>query len=178
MLSPIDFGNVFISTPLNISDIEPEEDLDTDKSEEFNTDIQIYLTPEKEHKEFTVIDVNLNTAKNDDEEYLYEEDDPYFEPNNAGYHDIIQISCIYDYCIFHLGSKAINNFFLRAMFKPIKKAYIEEETRYQILTIKIAMYGTFILSLKHLPICMKERVTLKRCQEPFCLEYYLKKAKE
>jgi len=39
MLSPIDFGNVFISTPLNISDIEPEEDLDTDKSEEFNTDI-------------------------------------------------------------------------------------------------------------------------------------------
>ena len=39
MLSPIDFGNAFISIPLNISDIEPKEDSDTNELEEFNTDI-------------------------------------------------------------------------------------------------------------------------------------------
>jgi len=36
---PIDFGNVFISIPLNISDIELKEDLDIDKSKNFNIDI-------------------------------------------------------------------------------------------------------------------------------------------
>ena len=39
MLSFIDFGNVFISIPLNILDIELEEDSDTDESEEFNADV-------------------------------------------------------------------------------------------------------------------------------------------
>ena len=34
-----DFRNVFISIPLDISDIEVEKDLDIDKSENFNIDI-------------------------------------------------------------------------------------------------------------------------------------------
>jgi len=36
---PIDFENVFISTPLNISDIELKEDSDTDELENFNISI-------------------------------------------------------------------------------------------------------------------------------------------
>ena len=48
-----------------------------------------YLTFEKKHEEFTVIKVNLNIIRKDDEEYLYNEDDPYSEPNNARYHNII-----------------------------------------------------------------------------------------
>ncbi len=39
MLSPIDFGNVFTLVFLNASDIEPEEDSDTDESKEFNADV-------------------------------------------------------------------------------------------------------------------------------------------
>ncbi len=39
ILSFIDFGNVFISISLNISDIELEEDSDINESEELNTDI-------------------------------------------------------------------------------------------------------------------------------------------
>ncbi len=39
ILSPIDFKNIFILVPLNISDIEPEEDSDTNESEELNADI-------------------------------------------------------------------------------------------------------------------------------------------
>jgi len=42
---------------------------------------------EKEYKEFTVIEVNLSIVKRDNEEYLYDEDDLYFEPNNVGYYD-------------------------------------------------------------------------------------------
>ena len=111
MLSFIDFGNVFISISLNILDIEPKEDSDINESEEFNIDIQIYLTFEKEYEEFTVIDINFNIIKNNDEEHLYEEDDLYFESNNVGYYNIVQINYIYDYYIFYLGFKTINNFF-------------------------------------------------------------------
>ncbi len=39
ILSSINFKNVFISIPLNILDIELEEDSDINESEEFNTDI-------------------------------------------------------------------------------------------------------------------------------------------
>ncbi len=39
ILPPIDFGNIFISVPLNTSDIEPEEDSDIDESKEFNISI-------------------------------------------------------------------------------------------------------------------------------------------
>ncbi len=37
---------------------------------------------------------------------------------------------IYDYCIFYLRFKTINNFFLKTIFKFIKKIYKEEETKY------------------------------------------------
>ncbi len=50
MLSPIDFGNIFISVSLNASDIEPEEDSDIDESEEFNTDVWIDLISEGEYE--------------------------------------------------------------------------------------------------------------------------------
>ncbi len=56
--------------------------------------------------------------------------------------------------------------------------YREEKTRYWILTIKTTIYRTFILSSKHLSIYIKKETILKGCQEPFCLEYYLEKAKE
>ncbi len=119
----INFGNIFISIFLDILDIEAEEDLDTDESENFNVDIQIYLAFEREYKEFIVIRVNLNTVRNDDEEYLYNENDLYFEPNNIGYDNIIWMNYIYDYCVFHLRFKATNNFFFKAMFRLIKKTY-------------------------------------------------------
>ncbi len=158
------FGNVFASISLNASNIElEEEDSDTDESENFNVNIQTYLVFEGEYKEFTVIRVNLNIIKNDGEKHLYDKDDPYLKPNNAGYNDIIWMNYIYDYCVFHLRSKAINNFFLRVMFKPMKKIYKEEETRYWILTIKTTIYGTFILLFKHLSMYMKEGIILKRC---------------
>ena len=44
---------------------------------------------EREYKEFIIIKVNLNTIKNNNEEYSYDEDDFYLEPNNIGYDDII-----------------------------------------------------------------------------------------
>ncbi len=40
------------------------------------------------------------------------------------------------------------------------------------------MYGIFISSSEHLLIYMKKEAILKGCQEPFCLEHYLEKAKE
>ncbi len=49
----------------------------------------MYLASEEKHKEFIVIRVNLNTAKNNGEEYLYNEDDLYLEPNNAEHNDIV-----------------------------------------------------------------------------------------
>ena len=83
------FGNVFISISLDISDIEAEEDSNINELENFNISIQIHLSPEGEYEEFTVIGVNLNTIRNDGEEYLYNEDDLYFESNNVGYNGII-----------------------------------------------------------------------------------------
>jgi len=44
---------------------------------------------EREHKEFIIIKVNLNTVRNDSEEHLYDKDDLYFEFNNVGYDNII-----------------------------------------------------------------------------------------
>ncbi len=43
----------------------------------------------REYKEFTVIKVNLNTVRNDGEEYPYNKDNLYLKPNNAGYNNII-----------------------------------------------------------------------------------------
>ncbi len=85
---------------------------------------------EEEYKEFIIIKVNLNIARNDGEEYPYNKDDLYLEPNNVGHNDIIWMNYIYDYCIFYLEFKIINNFFLRTIFKSIKKVYKEKETRY------------------------------------------------
>ncbi len=174
----LDYNNTFISIPLNVSDIEQEKELDTDESEEFNADVQTHLAPEGEHKEFTVIRVNLNTARNNGEEHPYNEDDPYLEPNNVKHHSIIWINCIYNYCAFHLESKATNNFFPRAIFKSMRRAYTFEKTKHWILTIKTTMYGTFISSSKHPPICIKEGATLERCQESSYLEHYFEKVKE
>jgi len=39
MIFPIDFGSAFISISLNVSNIEPEEEIDIDKSEEFNISV-------------------------------------------------------------------------------------------------------------------------------------------
>ncbi len=66
-----------------------KEDLDINKSENFNIDIWIYLASEEEYKEFTVIRVNFNIVKRDNEEYSYNENNFYFEFNNAGYNNII-----------------------------------------------------------------------------------------
>ncbi len=89
MLFSIDFENIFILISLNILNIESKEDSDIDESEEFNIGIQIYLTFEEEHEEFIVIKVNLNIIRKDNEEYLYNEDDPYFELNNVEHHNIV-----------------------------------------------------------------------------------------
>jgi len=70
------------------------------------------LVFEREYEEFIVIDVNLNIVRNDDEEYLYEENDLYLELNNIRYYSIVWINCIYNYYIFYLKFKVINNFFL------------------------------------------------------------------
>ncbi len=66
----------------------------------------------REYEEFIVIRINFNTVKRDNEEYLYNEDDLYFEFNNVEYNSIIWINYIYNYYAFYLESKAINNFFL------------------------------------------------------------------
>jgi len=85
---------------------------------------------------------------------------------------------IYNYCVFYLRPKTTNNFFPKAIFKPIKKVYIKEKTRYWIFTIRITIYKTFISSSEHPLIYIKERATLERCQEPSYLEHYLEKVKE
>ncbi len=85
---------------------------------------------------------------------------------------------IYNYCALHLRPKATNNFFSKAIFRPIKRIYTFEETEHWILTIKTTIYGIFTPSLKHPPIYIKEDAILKRYQEPSYLEYYFKKAKE
>ncbi len=49
----------------------------------------MYLTFEGKYKEFTVIRINFNIAKNDDKEYPYNEDNFYLEPNNTKYDGIV-----------------------------------------------------------------------------------------
>ncbi len=43
----------------------------------------------EKYKEFIIIKINFNIVKNDNEEYLYDEDDLYFKFNNIGYNNII-----------------------------------------------------------------------------------------
>ncbi len=69
---------------------------------------------------------------------------------------------IYDYCVFYLKLKATNNFFLKAMFKPIKKVYREKETKHWIFIIKIVIYRTFILLPEYPSIYIKKEIILKR----------------
>ncbi len=89
MLFFIDFGNTFISISLNVLNIESKEDLDINESKKINIDIQTHLIFRREYKEFTVIRVNFSIVRKDDEEYLYNEDDFYFEFNNVRYYNII-----------------------------------------------------------------------------------------
>ncbi len=49
----------------------------------------MYLTFKREYKEFIVIGVNLNTAKEDNKEYSYNENNLYLELNNIRYYNII-----------------------------------------------------------------------------------------
>ncbi len=49
----------------------------------------MYLTFEREYKEFIVIRVNLNITRRDNEEYPYDEDDLYLEFNNVEHYNII-----------------------------------------------------------------------------------------
>jgi hypothetical protein len=132
--------------------------------------------PEGEYKEFIVGGVNLNTVRNDDEERPYKEDDPYFEPNNAGYYGIVWMNYIYNYCAIYLGPKATNNFFPRPTSRSLQKAYKEDEIKHWILASRIATYTIFILSLEYLSICLKKGATLEECQEPMYLEHYIAKA--
>ncbi len=178
MLFLFNFEDIFVLIFLNISNIEVEEDLDIDELKNFNVSIQIYLAFKEEYKKFIIIGVNLNIVKNDSENHFYNEDNLYLESNNIGYNDIIQINCIYNYCIFHLEPKTTNNFFFRTMFRFIKKIYRKEETRYWILIIKTTIYKTFIPSFEHPPIYVKERAILERYQESSYLKYYFEKIKE
>ncbi len=84
-----DFKDIFILILLNISNIEAKEDSNIDKLENFNINIQIYLTFKKKHKEFIIIKVNLNIVKNNNEKHLYNKDDFYFESKNVRYNNII-----------------------------------------------------------------------------------------
>ena len=124
------FEDAFILIPLDISDIEAEEDSNIDELENFNINVQMYLASKGKYKEFTVIKINLNTVRNDGEEYPYNEDDLYLKPNNVEHDDIIQMNYIYNYYILHLGSKTINNFFLKTIFKLIKKIYKKEKRKH------------------------------------------------
>ena len=44
---------------------------------------------EREYKEFTIIRINFNITKRNDEEHSYNENDLDFEFNNVGYNNII-----------------------------------------------------------------------------------------
>ncbi len=85
---------------------------------------------------------------------------------------------IYDYCVFYLKFKVINNFFFKTMFRFMKKAYKEEKTKHWIFITKITIYKIFILSFEHPPIYIKKGAILERCQKPFYLKHYFKKVKE
>ena len=62
---------------------------DTDESKDFNIGVWTHLALKGKHKEFTVIRVNLSIARNNNEEYPYNEDDLYLEFNNVRYNSII-----------------------------------------------------------------------------------------
>ncbi len=49
----------------------------------------MYLTFKREYKEFIIIGINLNTAKNNDEKHPYNKDDLYLKFNNIKYNGII-----------------------------------------------------------------------------------------
>ena len=49
----------------------------------------MYLVFEREYEEFIVIGINLSIVKRDNEEYLYNKNNPYLEPNNVGHHSIV-----------------------------------------------------------------------------------------
>ncbi len=72
------------------------------------------------------------------------------------------MNCIYNYYTFYLEFKTINNFFLKAMFKPMKKAYKEKKTKHWIFTIRTTIYKTFTLLFEYLSIYIKEEAILKR----------------
>ncbi len=55
---------------------------------------------------------------------------------------------------------------------------IKEEIKHWIVTIKITIYRTFILSFKHFSMYIKERAILEGCQESFCLKHYFEKTKK
>ncbi len=158
MLLFFDFKNIFILISLDISDIEVKKDSNIDESENFNIDIWIYLVFEREYKEFIVIRINLNIVRNNSEKYLYNKDNLYLESNNVGYNDIIQMNYIYNYYIFYLKLKTIYNFFLKVIFRPMKKVYREEETKYWIFITKTTIYRTFISSFEYFLIYIKEEV--------------------
>ncbi len=68
---------------------------------------------------------------------------------------------IYNYCTFYLGFKAINNFFLKTMFKFIRKVYKEKEMRHWIFIIKTTIYKTFISSFEYPSIYIKKKIILE-----------------
>ncbi len=47
------------------------------------------MVSKREYKEFTIIKVNFNIIRKDNEEYLYNENDFYFEFNTVGHYSII-----------------------------------------------------------------------------------------
>ena len=105
-----------------------------------------------------MMDINLNTIKNDGEKHLYDKNNLYFESNNVRYYNIIQMNCIYNYCVFHLRSKVINNFFSKTIFKLMKKVYTFEKIEHQIFITKTTMYRTFILSSEYPSIYIKKEL--------------------
>ncbi len=123
----INFENTLTSISLNVSNIKLKEDSNINKSKNFNIKIQIYLILERKHKEFIIIEINLNTTKKNDEKHPYNKDHPYLEPNNVKHY---RINYIYNYYALYLRLKTTNNFFLRTMFRSIRKTYREEETRH------------------------------------------------
>ncbi len=54
--------------------------------------------------------------------------------------------------------KTIYNFFLKVIFRPMKKVYREEETKYWIFITKTTIYRTFISSFEYFLIYIKEEV--------------------
>jgi hypothetical protein len=86
----LSFGEPLLQFDIpNASDIEEEPESGTDDFKDFNVGEWVYFIPKREYKEFTIGGVNFSTVKNDGEERLYKEDDPYLKSNNTGYHDII-----------------------------------------------------------------------------------------